>query len=234
MMISTVSIMGIDDSVDPTDLADISQKYPFVEWGVNLCSNVEPMPAYPSDEFLEELLFQADRVRLRGVLQGRWLRDILTGSLSLKEEKPELWDVLHRVQIDIRRGHQNLLESLQLIPDKEAIILVDNPNAIATGLTGMRLNAHPLLPKDHLFSYSRYCGYSLLDGDIELLSGRPDSTLGAFWVSVEGFRASDGITIDLLKVEEFLDETESAVTYDSWFKALLQTGEVQKRFSNPP
>ena len=37
-MISTVSILGVDDSVSPEDLADISQKYPFVEWGVNLCS----------------------------------------------------------------------------------------------------------------------------------------------------------------------------------------------------
>lgn len=222
--------MGVDDSVAPVDLADISQKYPFVEWGINLCSNVVPMPAYPSDDFLEELLFQADKLRLRGVLQGRWLRDILSGSLSLKEEKPALWEALHRVQIDIRRGYQNLLDSLQLIPDKEAILLIDNPNT-TMGLTGAKLNAHPLLPKDQLFSYPRYCGYSLLDSDIEILSGRTEHT---FWVSVEGFRASDGITMDLMKVEQFLDETEDAVTHDSWFKSLLQIGEVQKRFSNHP
>lgn len=227
--------MGVDDSVAPIDLADISQKYPFVEWGVNLCSNVEPMnvepmPAYPSDKFLEELLFQADKLRLRGVLQGRWLRDILSGSLSLKEEKPALWEALHRVQIDIRRGHKNLLESLQLIPDKEAILLVDDLNT-TMGLTGTKLNAHPLLSKDHLFSYPKYCGYSLLDGDIDLLSGRTEYT---FWVSIDGFRSSDGITMDLLKIEKFLDEAENAVTHDSWFKALLQTSEVQKRFSNRP
>jgi hypothetical protein len=225
-MISTVSIMGVDDSVAPEDLADISQKYPFVEWGVNLCSNCVMMPSYPSDEWLEELLSYADRIRLRGVLRGRWERDILAGNLSLKVEKPKLWDALHRIQVDIRRGHKNLIESLQLIPDKEAVLEAAHPQSI---IIGAQLNAHLLLPRDKLFMFPGYCGYSLMDGDVELACGRHD----LFWINVDGFR-SDGITMDLLKVEEVLDLTEDHVTNDSWVKALLQTSAVQKRFSEHP
>jgi hypothetical protein len=222
-MISTVSIMGVDDSVAPEDLADISQKYPFVEWGVNLCSNCEMMPSYPSDEWLEDLLFYADRIRLRGVLRGRWERDMLAGNLSLKVEKPKLWDALHRVQVDIRRGHKNLIESLQLIPDKEAVLETAHPQSI---IVGAKLNAHLLLPKDKLFTFPGYCGYSLMEGDVDLVYGHHDP----IWISVDGFR-EDGITMDLLKVEEFLDLTEDYVTNDSWVKALFQTSVVQKRFS---
>lgn len=219
--------MGVDDSVAPEDLADISQKYPFVEWGVNLCSNCVTMPSYPSDEWLKELLSYADRIRLRGVLRSRWERDILAGNLSLKVEKPKLWDALHRIQVDIRRGHGNLIESLQLIPDKEAVLETENPENI---IIGTQLNAHLLLPKDKMFMFPGYCGYSLMDEDVELVCGHH----GLFWISVDGFRSNDGITMDLLKVEEILDLTEDHVTNDSWIKALLQTSAVQKRFSEHP
>lgn len=228
-MISTVSIYGVDNSVAPADLADISQQYPFVEWGINI-SSTEPMPSVPSDEWLEELLLHADRVRLRGILRGRWERDILEGNLSLKVEKPWLWEALHRVQVDIQKGHRNLLEALQLISDKEIILAAQNHNSIVSGLKLNTLNTHPLFPKDQLFKYTGYCGYSILDSDINIILGCREN----FWVSVEGFRADDGITIDVLKIEQFLDQTEDFVARESWIRALLETGQVKRRFSEPP
>lgn len=229
-MISTVSIVGVDDSVSPTDLADISQTYPFVEWGVNLSPSVQSIPGYPSEEWLEDLLNQTDTLRLRGILQDRWLRDILNGSLSIKEENPRLWDALQRIQIDITSGYGSVLEALQLIPDKEAILVTNTPELI----NGSNLNAHPLLPKNKFdcasCKYYGYCGYTLKDSDIDIIVSRSDNN---FWISVDGFR-SDGITLDLLKIEQFLDSTEDKVTQDSWFKALLQTNKIQRRFSEPP
>lgn len=227
-MISTVSIPGVDDSVSPADLADISQMYPFVEWGINLNSSVGQMPTYPSEEWIEELLSLSDKVRLRGILHGRWQNDILSGNLSIKEERPLLWKALQRIQIDIRKGHFNIIDALQLIPDKEIILSTENTNSI---ITGMKLNAHPLFPRDKLFSYTGYCGYTLMEWDIDLLLGHSENNL---WVSVEGFRGDDGITMDLLKVERFLDLAEDKVTHDSWFRAMLQTGEIKKRFSQNP
>lgn len=229
-MISTVSIIGVDDSVSPTDLADISQTYPFVEWGINLSPSTKSIPGYPSDEWLEDLLNQTDTLRLRGILQDRWLRDILQGSLSMKEENPQLWNVLQRIQIDITSGYGHVLEALQLIPDKEAI-LVTNSNDL---INEIGLNAHPLLPKNKFdcsgCQHHGYCGYSLKDSDIDMVISRSDNN---FWISVDGFR-TDGITLDLLKIEQFLNCTEDKVTKDSWFKALLQTHKIQRRFSEPP
>ena len=228
-MLSTVSILGVDDSVSPADLVDISQMYPFVEWGINLCSNAIQKPACPSDEWLEELLNQADRVRLRGVLHGRWEHDILKGTLSIREEKPEIWDSISRIQVDIRKGHHNIIEALQLISNKEVILSTDNPGSITNGIKG---NASLLFPREQAFTYPGYCGYSLTDKDVALMEIA--NTDNPFWLSIEGFRADDGITLDIFKIERFLDSAEDQITDDSWFRALMQTEAVQKRFSDHP
>jgi hypothetical protein len=227
-MISTVSILGVDDSVSPEDLVDISQKYPFVEWGINLRPDSPPRPGYPSDEWLEDLVNQADRVRLRGVLHGRWKRDILRGVLSVRAEKPLLWSALRRIQIDVQKGYEKLIEALQLISNKEVILNTED----LSGITKMGSNAHPLLPKKLMFSYPEYCGYSLLDSDADLVTTA--SSNSSFWISVDGFRGPEGITMDLLKVERFLDLIEDHVTEDNWFKALMQTPSIQRRFSDHP
>ena len=227
-MVSTVSILGMDDSVLLADLADISRMYPFVEWGFNLCSNFDPRPGYPSEQWLKELLGYSDKLRLRGVLQGRWESDILEGNLSLRIEYPRLWEALHRVQVGILKGHRNILEAIQLIPDKEIILESNVPDPI---VTGQHLDTHLLLPRSMAFAYPEYCGYALTDNDIDLILDAP-SKPESCWISVEGFR--QGTSIDLFRVEHFLDEIEDKVTNDNWFRALLQTNEMKSRFSNHP
>lgn len=221
-MISTVSICGVDDSVAPEDLAEISAKYPFVEWGINLSSNTSPRPTYPSDIWLESLKHQSDKLRIRGILHGRWERDMLNGNLSLREERPDIWDTLQRVQIDTRLGYTNLIDALCLIPDKEVILVSKNYK----DTMGLQLNAFPLFTDTSLL-YSRYCGYVMKENEIEKMK----SLEFLFWVSIDGFRHSNGITMDLLRVERFLDKIENFITPDNWFKALLETNQIKKRFS---
>jgi hypothetical protein len=36
MRLKTVTITGADDAVDPEELLQIQQRYPFVEWGILL------------------------------------------------------------------------------------------------------------------------------------------------------------------------------------------------------
>jgi len=224
-MISTVSIVGADDTVTPYDLADISQKYPFVEWSINVCSNPSPRAGFPSEVWLESLVECADKMRLLGYLHGRWKRDILNGNLSTKSENPGLWNALHRVQIDVRAGVESLPDVIQLLPEKEFVLMTDDPEA---SLCGPRTS--PLLSKDHLFKYPGYCGYQIYDGDIDVVLENPHDNI---WISIEGFRDSNGF-MDLLKVEQILDLAEDHVTPDSWMKALLETEAVQKRISRPP
>lgn len=222
-MISTVSIEGIDDSVDPKDLVDISQEYPFVEWGINLCPNVRPAQQFPSEAWLKELLFYTDKLRLRGILHGRWHHDILKGKISIKTECKDIWNSIQRVQVDVRKGHKNIIDALQLIPNKEIILYTNNYNSI---VTGMRINAHPLLPEDQLFKYSEYCGYSIKNKHDLSKSLCPN-----FWISVNGFRSSTG-SLSLIEVEKFLDSVENSVCTHSIKNSLFQTIYYQKEFSN--
>ena len=223
-MISTVSILGVDDSISPTDLVDISQMYPFVEWGLNLCSSTDIRQCYPSESWLDELISSQDHLRLRGVLHGRWERDMLNGFLSIKLENPRLWNALGKVQVDVSNGWGSLIESLQLIPDKDVVLSLDEYLSFFS-------DANYLLPKSQMFKGPPHCGYSITDTDIDVLFSDIDVP---FWVSVEGFRAKDGITMDLLKVEHFLDLAEDYVNHDSVIKALLETSHIQKRLSLPP
>jgi hypothetical protein len=204
-MVSTISILGVDDSVAPQDLVDLSITYPFVEWGVNLCPDTEPKPGFPSDEWLEELLKYSGKLRLRGVLNSRYNSDILDGTDSLKLENPELWDSFNRIQVDIR-NHENISDVVLNDPTK--ILQTDNPVYFKAGI---------LLPRNNIFTYPDYCGYTILDTDVCLLS---KITKKSFWISVGGFRAEDNITMNLSNVEEFLSNAEDYVTHYSLMQAL--------------
>ena len=219
MMLSTISILGVDDSVSARDLEQISNLYPFVEWGINLHSSIEPQSTYPSEEWLEELSSTKIPLRIRAVLHGRWESDMLDGNLSLKTEQPKLWDYLSRIQVDIRKGPKNVLESLQLIPDKEVILRARNPNR---AITGAKLDANHLLPKAKLFTYPEYCGYAISEKDIGLILQPDTQNNSKYWISVDGFRKNNG-SMDLLKVERFLDTVEEKIQDDIWFKSLVKS-----------
>jgi len=150
---------------------------------------------------------------------------MLNGILSLREERPDIWDTIQRVQIDIRNGYTNLLDTLCLIPDKEAI-LVSKTDHDYKEVMGMQLNAFPLFIGMEVPN-TKYCGYEITEKDLCKIKHHGDR----FWISIDGFRHQNGITMDLLNVEKFLDKVEKFVTNDSWFRALLETTEMKKRFS---
>jgi len=201
-MVSKISIVGVDDSVCPQDLVDISQTFKFVEWGVNLCPDPEQRPEYPSAEWLDELLQYSEDLRLRGILHGRWNNDMLDGVPLLKEERPDIWKAFRWFQVDIRNDPRHILLSLQKHQDK--IILQTHFEPL--------FQANILLPRNKVFTCLEYCGYSLLETDLDWIC---TETKKSFWVSVDGFRSSDNITMDLSKVVKFLNTAEDCVTHDS-------------------
>ncbi len=58
MRIKTVTITGADDKVKPIELMNISQRFPFVEWGIlfSPTRNKEGAPRYPSWNWVDILL----------------------------------------------------------------------------------------------------------------------------------------------------------------------------------
>jgi hypothetical protein len=204
-MIAKISIVGVDDSVCPQDLVDISQTYPFAEWGVNLCPDSEQKPAYPSAEWLDELLQYSENLRLRGILHGRWESDILEGSSSISIERPDMWNEFRWLQVDIRNDQKKIFESIDKHPRK----LILETNIIPM------FKSNILLPRSRVFSCYDYCGYSILEDDIDWIG----KSKKLFWISVDGFRSDDNITMDLTKVCGFLNKAKEFVKplrHKSW------------------
>ena len=48
---------GADDSVDPKELFRISEKYPFVEWGILFSKSATGRYRYPSKEWIVNFQF---------------------------------------------------------------------------------------------------------------------------------------------------------------------------------
>lgn len=88
MKLETVTITGADDSTRPEDLLKLSGEFPWVEWGILVSPRLTfpgGSPRFPSPDWLAALAREAGRNRLNLSLHvcGRWVRDLLVGSVTL-------------------------------------------------------------------------------------------------------------------------------------------------------
>lgn len=96
-ILNRVTITGADDSVNPRYLLEISQEFPWVEWGILLSKNQQNTKRFPSKEWVEYLGQQIRRFKndkrfnnvnanFSGHLCGSWLRQLLISN------KPEIFN----------------------------------------------------------------------------------------------------------------------------------------------
>jgi hypothetical protein len=104
-MITKFTITGADDSINVESLFELSQKFPFVEWGILLSARSMGGNRFPSKKWIDDLriaksLFKHD-IALSGHLCGKWVTELLKGNLSAKRELGEpIWDMFKRIQIN--------------------------------------------------------------------------------------------------------------------------------------
>jgi len=106
-MITKVTITGADDSIDPIELLKISDRFPFVEWGILISAKKHPT-RFPSTEWLDNLGFEFyDCFPQQGYhfslhVCGRWVRDFLaTGSDDfIKHLGQDCFDIFERIQLN--------------------------------------------------------------------------------------------------------------------------------------
>lgn len=84
MILDRVTITGADDSVQPLDLLKLSERFPFVEWGILVSGSKQGGARFPSQEWMDNLRLFAQGVpdnelRLSMHVCGRWVRDICNG-----------------------------------------------------------------------------------------------------------------------------------------------------------
>lgn len=111
---SYLCLSGVDDSVSPRTLCDISQEFSFVEWGVNFRAERQGKePRYASLAWLRQLREEIDRRQQTGKfapihfaahLGGEYCVDVMKGDASLVRTLWEDYGFL-RVQLSPTRAH---------------------------------------------------------------------------------------------------------------------------------
>lgn len=133
-----VTITGADDSVQPSNLAELSAEYPFVEWGILVSRRAgrAGKDRFPSPEWMASLAQIAERyeehnIKLSMHVCGAWVRQLFVNELNWNDIPPLLrW--CHRVQINTHgertASTMKYLVSLTHIKDKQIIFQFDDVN----------------------------------------------------------------------------------------------------------
>jgi hypothetical protein len=103
----------VDDSVSPELLQLVSDKYPFVEWGVLFRSDLEGSPRYPSMDWILRLAAlgrSSGIMRLAGHLCGDRCQQVLSGDATFLLHLSALG--FQRVQINATAANKVLLDPM--------------------------------------------------------------------------------------------------------------------------
>ncbi len=137
-MLKFVTLTGADDSIEPMDLIELSQEFPFVEWGILVSMKQQGKERFPSLDWMDQLAMDCyseiheTPVNLSLHVCGKYTRDILAhGDDTLfKEMGMELLMLFNRVQLNTHcEAHDWNLEKLSAMmsnyKDKEFIFQLD-------------------------------------------------------------------------------------------------------------
>jgi len=81
--IKQVTMTGADDNTDPHDLIRLSDKYPFVEWGISLSRTSAGLSRFPTWRWINHFIeIKPPQVSLSGHICGFWLRDMVKGGID--------------------------------------------------------------------------------------------------------------------------------------------------------
>ena len=96
-----VTLTGADDSVSYYRLFEISERFPFVEWGILLSKNSEGYFRFPTWKWIEGLITEKPpSVTISGHLCGSWVRDIIAGGNEFLDTHRELSHAFARFQLN--------------------------------------------------------------------------------------------------------------------------------------
>lgn len=134
-MITTVTITGADDSIRPSELLPLTNRYPYVEWALLVSRSSTGFKRFPSIKWIEELQSLSPDLKLSCHLCGAYVKQILLGDIDfIAKDLRTIWSAFQRVQINTHGiphpFHQKeMLEVFGLWPEKEYIFQYDNQNS---------------------------------------------------------------------------------------------------------
>jgi len=227
MILDRVTITGADDRTDPAELARLSRRYPFVEWGVLIAEGEAGASRHPSPAWRQRL------AEIAGATPGLRLSAHLEGSLSrsaMLEGSDEFFTgpyhagIFKRIQLN---GFSSVAErapcSVIGRHPHAFIFQVESEEAYAAAQrhgTSRASNVGVLFdksagkgetpdrwPEPRADLYTGFAGGiapGMVDAVCEAIQGYP---FAPFWIDMEA-NVRTGDVLDLAKVERVLQEAE--------------------------
>ena len=131
MKISKVTITGADNNTHPADMQKLSDKYPFVEWGILFSKSSAGKDRYPSREKIEQ--FEHLNVNLSAHFCGEYSRNVV-----LKGDIAEISHHFRFKRVQLNFNFQNTVPELPLLrrvmytyPNREFILQYNQSNVPA-------------------------------------------------------------------------------------------------------
>ncbi len=235
MPLRTVTISGVDTSVAPVDLLELTWEFPFVEWGVLLSKKNSytntARPRYPNREWIERLLIVASEYELEerrafpfsGHLCGRWARDVIAGKLTFPYECPGWAGKFQRIQINAngmyKRPLHHFINALRSTDLQYILQIEESTKWVWWDTLDMKVSTAPFFdasggrgespeewPKATLGRYTGYAG-GLGPDNLEKELDRISEVAhnSPFWVDMESNIRAEDDTLDIGKVRACLE-----------------------------
>jgi len=232
MKLKIVTITGADDHNNPKQMAELSDKYPFVEWGILYSRSQEGGPRFPSKDWLQTKFATVKRnssMQTSGHICGKWMRDICKGNWTPFAMEAGAWGQMDRFQINfgssIIKVDINLFEANLPDPCPTQIILqIDNrPKSIEvyerlkhTGKVAPFYDQSAgigRLPDKWEPPLSNWQGYAggLSPANVQHHLTLIDKVVPedySIWIDVETHVHTDRVGLDMKAVESFLKATK--------------------------
>lgn len=227
MKLDCVTITGADDSIEPEALLPITEKYPFVEWGILFSGKQQGTARYPSYNWLGRLKTVAPNIpRLCAHLCGQWVRElVLSGKGTWWDRYQDLASCFRRIQLNFHgqyhKAGEGFVGELRRLGNHEFIFQHDgvNDSLISTFTNTPRLRVFPLfdrsggagiVPKEWpkpIWKYQGYAGGLGPENIVDEIKRIGDAVGNSrIWIDMETrVRSEDDLKFDLSKVERCLE-----------------------------
>ncbi len=233
-----VTLTGADDRTPIEALVDLSQEFPFVEWGILVSEKQEGGPRFPGKEWMETFAMRGSDEKLQVSMHvcGAWVRQMLRGQLDWNR-LPEIRIVADRVQVNTHaEEHITTVAALDWMAgrgNKQFIVQLDAVNDhFFDGAVARKLNVAGLfdlshgagvLPDSwpalrHAGIYHGFAGGLSPDNVVDQVAKITDTVTGSlpFWIDMEGRIRTDE-EFDLSKVRRVLELCAPLVNeYENW------------------
>ncbi len=235
--LNLVTITGADDKTQIADMREISNEFPFVEWGILVGDNVDYCGRFPSHSWLKELLTDFlnkptlnlsthfCETGVESILQGEFTRAgaVSIAPIALCTQRLQL----NTHGIPHKLNAAKFLVALSTYTQTEFIIQYDevNPHVLEAS-DNSNLNGQPLFDMSHgagvlprswpslprqRAGYAGGLGPHNLDHQLPLIQAAADKAgLDTYWIDVESHVRYDR-DLDLNKVRAFLKIAEPFV-----------------------